>query len=126
MTIYPVERLPEAWVEEARAEGAYVDPSLKSPWRLFSAFDGDDAAGFIGVLLVGKTRGHIRGWFVFPAHRGDGIGGLLLSHAVDWCRVNGYHQIHISTAHNVGWLGFVSTDVVTARGETQYVLELVA
>ena len=126
MTIYPVARIPDAWIEQGRLEGAYLDPSLKSPWRLFAAFEKSEPGGFIGLLLVGKRKAHIRSWFVFPEHRGNGIGGRLLEHALDWARVNGYHELDIRTERDVGWAGFTPTENVTQAGERQWVMELVA
>lgn len=126
MNIYPVARLPDAWVEAGRAEGAFVDPSLKSPWQLFAAFDESVVGGFVGLLLVGKRKAHIRGWYVFPEHRGAGLGSRLLEHALEWARMNGYHALDIRTAHDLSWTGFTPTENVSAAGERQWVLELVA
>lgn len=126
MTIYPVARLPDKWIEQARDEGAHIDPALKSPWQLFAAFEKSEPGGFVGLLLVGKRKAHIRGWYVFPDQRGDGLGGKLLDHALDWARVHGYHNLDIRTTHDVEWAGFTPTDNVTKEGERQYVLELVA
>lgn len=126
--VYPVARLPDAWIEQGRLEGAYVDPTLKSPWQLFAAFDGSTAGGFIGLLLVGDTKAHIRGWFVFPGQRHQGVGALLLTHALNWARVNGYHHLDIRTAYNVEWAGFLPTGYQRMGGnrEAQYVMDLVA
>lgn len=126
--IHPVARLPDKWINQARKEGAYIDFALKSSWQLFAAFDKSDPFGFIGVLLVGDTHVHIRGWYVFPDHRGQGYGGQLLNHALEWCRLNGYHHIDIRTAHNLDWTGFIPTGYRRQHGnqEAQYVLELVA
>lgn len=128
MNIYPVARLPDAWIEQGRSEGAHVDPTLKSPWQLFAAFDDSESGGFIGLLLTGKSKAHIRGWYVFPGHRGHGLGGRLLEHALEWARVNGYHHLDIRTAHNVEWAGFTPTGYKRKGGnmEAQYVMELVA
>lgn len=128
MTIYPVARLPDAWIEEARTQGAYVDLSLKSPWQLFAAFDKSEPGGFIGLLLTGKRSAHIRGWYVFPEHRNAGIGGQLLTHALDWSRVNGYHNLEIRTARHIDWTGFVPTGYQRQHGrkEAAYVMEIVA
>ncbi len=126
--IYPVARLPDRWVDQARLEGAHIDFGLKSPWQLFAAFTKSDPEGFIGVLLAGTIRAHIRGWYVFPEHRHQEIGGQLLDHALDWCRVNGYHHIDIRTAHDLSWTGFLPTGYQRQHGnqESQYVLNLVA
>lgn len=128
MTIYPIARLPDDWIEAGRLEGAYVDPSLKSPWQLFAAFDKSEPGGFIGLLLVGKTKAHIRGWYVFPEHRANGLGGRLLEYVLDWARVNGYHKLDIRTAHDVEWAGFSDTGHRRTGGnrERQWVMELVA
>lgn len=126
MRIYPIARVPDGWIEAGRLEGAYLDPSLKSPWQLFAAFDKSEPGGFIGLLLVGKRKAHIRGWYVFPPHRGNGLGAALLEHALDWARRNGYHDLDMRTTHDVEWAGFIPTDQVTQKGERQYVMELVA
>ncbi len=126
--IHPVARLPDKWVEQAREEGAHVDFTLKSPWQLFASWDKSTPGGFIGVLLVGKTKAHIRGWYVFPEQRNQKLGAALLEHALDWCRRNGYHQIDIRTAHDVEWAGFLPTGTQRMHGnqESRYLLELVA
>lgn len=128
MTIYPCARLPDKWVEQARLEGAHVDYTLKSDWQTLCAFDGSTAGGFIGLLLVSNTKAHIRGWYVFPEHRGKGVGGRLLEHAADWARLNGYHHLDIRTSHNVAWAGFIPTGYVREHGnqEAQYIMDIVA
>jgi GNAT superfamily N-acetyltransferase len=126
--IYPVARLPDKWTDQARTEGAHIDFNLKSPWQLFADFDKSTIHGFIGVLLIGKTTAHIRGWYVFPDHRNQGVGSRLLDHALNWCRINGYHNIDIRTAHDLSWTGFTPTGRTNKTGnhESQYVLNLVA
>jgi GNAT superfamily N-acetyltransferase len=128
MTIHPIARLPDKWIEQARKEHAHIDLTLKSPWQLFAAFDGSTSGGFIGVLLIGSATAHVRGWYVFPDQRNQGIGGQLLDHALNWCRLNGYHHIDIRTAHNLDWTGFTPTGYQRQHGqqEAQYVLDLVA
>lgn len=128
MTIYPCARLPDKWVEEARLEGAHIDYTLKSDWQTFCAFDRSEAGGFIGLLLVGETKAHIRGWYVFPPHRGNGLGGRLLEQAIDWARINGFRDLDIRTGHNVEWAGFTPTGYQREGGnkEAQYVMEIVS
>lgn len=122
MSIYPIARLPDKWIDQARDEGAHVDVRLKSPWQLFAAFEGDTMGGFIGLLLVGERRAHVRGWYVFPEHRGSGIGGRLLRHAMEWATHNEYDTLRIRTTHDVEWAGFVPTGHInrTGRQEVEY------
>jgi GNAT superfamily N-acetyltransferase len=124
--IYPLARLPDSWVETGKAEGAYVDFSLKSPWQLFGTWEGDDPQGFIGLLLRTERVATIRGWYVFPPHRGKGIGGELLIHARDWALDSGREVVEIRTALNVEWAGFEWTGYERAggAGERLYRLEV--
>jgi GNAT superfamily N-acetyltransferase len=133
--------LPPSLVEQGRQEGAHIDYSLKSPWQVFVAleptatFDRHTAeatetpqiVGFIGLLLVGQTKAHIRGWYVFPNHRGLGLGTRLLEEAMHWAAANGYATLEIRTTHDVEWAGFVPTGYRRVGGnrETQFVAEFV-
>lgn len=120
--IHPIARLPDRWVDDARSEGAHVDFTLKSPWQLFADFEGDEIFGFVGLLLTGSKRCTIRGWYVFPKHRGRGVGTGLLSHALDWAESNGYETVEIRTAHQVNHFGFEWTGYERKGGnrERQY------
>jgi len=123
MNIWPAARIPDKWIDAGAEEGAYLDPTLKSPWQYFAAFDGDEAGGFVGLLLVGVTKAHVRGWYVFPEYRGEGLGGRLLQHAVKWADANGIETLDIRTAHDVTWAGFQPTGYQREHGnrECQYV-----
>ncbi len=124
--IYPIARLPDKWVEQAQAEGAHVDFTLKSPWQLFADFDGDTIHGFIGLLLTSENSATIRGWYVFPEHRGKGFGSELLSHAIRWANESGRDKLEIRTAHDVEWVGFEWTGYERKGGnhERHYAMKL--
>ena len=128
MNVYPVARLPDRWIDQARTEGAHVDVTLKSPWQFLGIWEHSTIQGFIGILLISPRVAHIRGWYVFPEYRNSGTGGILLESALDWCRTNGYHHIDIRTAHDVTWAGFLPTGYRRKRGnrESQFVMDLVA
>jgi GNAT superfamily N-acetyltransferase len=104
--IHPVARLPDRWIDQAEAEGAHIDFTLKSPWQLFASFEMSDAFGFVGLLLTSDHSATVRGWYVFPEHRGKGHGSALLRHALAWCASHGYVDVEIRTAHKVDWAGF--------------------
>lgn len=125
--IYPIARLPDRWVDQAREEGAHVDFTLKSPWKLFCDFDGNTPKGFIGLLLHSNTRCTIRGWYVFPDQRGRGVGTGLLGAAISWASEQGFATIEIRTAHNVEWAGFEWTGYQREGGnqERHFTLKIV-
>jgi len=106
MWVRPVGRLPDDCIEEGRQAGAFIDLSLKSPWQLFAAWDGDTLYGWLGLLLRSQNTVTVRGWYVKPDHRNQGAGSALLASAVDWALSNGYQKIEIRTSHDVSWAGF--------------------
>ena len=128
MNVYPIARLPDHWIAQAKAEGAFVDLSLKSPWQFFGVWEYSTMHGFVGLLLISSRNVHVRGWYVFPEYRGTGVGGALLEAALDWCRINGYSHIDIRTFHNVAWAGFIPTGYQRGGGnrESQWVMDLVS
>lgn len=122
--IRQVAKLPDRWIEAGRLEGAYIDPALKSPWRLFASWKGDIGLGYIGLLLTSESRATIRGWYVFPQCRKLGVGSQLLEAAVQWGFDSGRDTIEIRTARDVSWAGFEWTGYQRAGGnqERHYLL----
>lgn len=120
MKIWPAARIPDKWVAAGRAEGAHLDPTLKSPWQYFVAFDEDEPGGFVGLLLVSGNRAHIRGWYVFPEHRGKALGGRLLERAIAWADAHGIETLDIRTSHNVTWAGFRQTGYQRTLGNQEH------
>lgn len=121
--IRPVAKLPDRWIEEGRQAGAHIDLRLKSPWQLFAAWEGNDPQGFIGLLLTSSSQATIRGWYVFPEHRGFRIGAALLLTAVGWAFDSGREAVAIRTAHQVEWAGFTWWGNETKTGVRMHTID---
>lgn len=106
MWVRPVGRLPDDAIEEGRQAGAHINLSLKSPWQLFAAWEGETLLGWVGLLLRSANSATIRGWYVKPDHRGKGVGSALLDASVQWVWESGRDKVEIRTAHDVEWAGF--------------------
>jgi GNAT superfamily N-acetyltransferase len=58
---------------------------------LLAEVDGDLAGGLVGtypelIPVVRQREARLNSLWVLPAHRGAGIGGLLVEAFLDWCR----------------------------------------
>lgn len=107
------EDLPAELVKQARKEGADLDQSLISPWKIFRATWGLETVGFVGVLCRTPSVVTIRGWWVKPKFRGQGIGTALLEAATTYALDIGASKIELRTtkdriAHRLGfqWTGY--------------------
>lgn len=105
--------LPKAMVSRARKEGADLDQALRSPWVFFRAVVGLQTLGFVGVLCRTPTVVTIRGWYVTPKYRDQGIGTDLLEAAMQYALDRGTSKIEIRTnrdriAQRLGfeWTGY--------------------
>lgn len=110
MRIEPCEYddLPPELVKKAREDGADLDQTLISPWVYFRAVLGFDTIGFVGVLLRTPSVVTLRGWWVRPRFRGQGIGTALLEAATTYAFDVGVKKIELRTAeeHVPYLLGF--------------------
>lgn len=86
-------------MEEARAAA-----SGESDLTVFIADQNGDAVGFLELSLRSYAEGcsgspvpYIEGWFVAPAHRGEGYGAALVRAAEEWSRARGYDEIGSDT-----------------------------
>lgn len=88
------------WTEAARREDAHLYEG-KTPILWFGAWQGETLVGCIGLLAPyrGQTEVRIRGWYVDPAWRGQGIGLYLLRQAVEMARSLGYRRVEMKTKY---------------------------
>lgn len=105
--------LPKPMVTRARKEGADLDQALRSSWVFFRAVNGLQTLGFVGVLCRTPAVVSIRGWYVTPKYRGQGIGTDLLEAAMTYAIDQEVSKIEIRTnqeriAHRLGfeWTGY--------------------
>jgi ribosomal protein S18 acetylase RimI-like enzyme len=63
----------------------------------FLAFDGDDACGIAATFLDSEdsARAHLVSMWVAPAHRGRGVGRLLVKAIIDWARSKEIKTLHL-------------------------------
>ena len=79
-------------IDRERVERA-IDRSL-----CFGAYDGDAQVGFARVVTDAATFAYLGDVFVVPAHRGRGLGGLLLAAVLSHPDVRGLRRIILATA----------------------------
>jgi GNAT superfamily N-acetyltransferase len=70
--------------------------------RVFTARDGGEVVGMVSLLFtVSTAEGAPACWLedmvVRPDRRGQGLGSLLLRHAVDYARANGFARVSLLT-----------------------------
>lgn len=113
--------LPADLVKRARKEGADLDQSLVSPWVIFRATWGMETVGFIGVLCRSPSVVTIRGWWVRPNFRGQGVGTKLLETATQYALDQGVQKIDLRTAKDrIAYrLGFQWTGYQRAGGKQE-------
>jgi aminoglycoside 6'-N-acetyltransferase I len=99
---------PEGPLAEHQAEAALIlagSPPSTMPLVVFVAETDDRVIGFIEVGLRSHadgcdTRhpvGFIEGWYVEPAHRGQGVGRALMGAAENWARSQGCRELASDT-----------------------------
>ncbi len=116
------------WLDDARREGAHLDPTLKSDWTLLKAQFNGHLLGFIGLLHISPRYATLRGWYVIPGYRGSGIGTRLVEAAIDEASRQGIEQVAIRTnkTHILERLGFDWTGYIREGGnhEEHWILPL--
>jgi RimJ/RimL family protein N-acetyltransferase len=105
--------LPKSLIVQARREGAELDQTLSSPWVIFRARWNVETVGFVGMLVRSPSVVTLRGWFVKPKWREQGIGTQLLEAAMTYAFEQGAAKVEIRTArskiaHRLGfeWTGY--------------------
>lgn len=73
--------------------GAYTPPS----GRLLLAYTSDVAAGCVALRKLEEGGCEMKRLYVRPAHRGKGIGALLVDRAITEARAIGYRQMRLDT-----------------------------
>jgi GNAT superfamily N-acetyltransferase len=58
---------------------------------------GDVEAGCVGIKKFDEESCEMKRMYIRPAYRGNGIGQLLCSYVVDWCRKAMYRRILLDT-----------------------------
>lgn len=95
-TFKPVEWAElEPWRAQAAREHSGIDPLPSIRW--FAAVLGTTKIGCIGLLHVSREAVRVRGWYVLPQYRGQGVGIFLQENAEDWAREHGYVRIESTT-----------------------------
>ena len=83
--------------------------------NIFGAFDGDQLVGIVGVgretALKIRHKGFVRAMYVAETHRGQGIGRLLMKHALAFAAtMEGVRRLTISvTAGNAAAAGLYAS-----------------
>ena len=122
-----------------RASATVTAPALarliaeeRAPMRLFVAADGDDLAGYAALgfdyaLWDGTHHAHLDCLFIRAERRGQGIGKLLLTHAVDVARSAGAARIEWQTpAWNTDAIRFYEREGARALTKMRFSLALAA
>ena len=65
--------------------------------RLWLLETGSQITGSIGIVRRSYSEAQLRWFLVHPVHRGQGIGGLLLKEAINFCKDDKYRTISLST-----------------------------
>lgn len=85
----------EPWRKDAAREHSDIAPLPSITW--FAATLGGSKLGCIGLLRVSKTTVRVRGWYVRPECRGQGVGMFLHESAEEWAARHGYERIESTT-----------------------------
>jgi len=65
--------------------------------RLWVAERGGEVAGCVGIVGQADGSAQLRWFLVDPAHRGAGIGRMLLDEALAFCRAKGFRSVFLWT-----------------------------
>jgi ribosomal protein S18 acetylase RimI-like enzyme len=67
--------------------------------RTWLGFEGKNLIGYYEIVF-GENSAEIKFFGLFPGYMGGGLGGMLLSHAVESARVNGAKRVWLHTCTN--------------------------
>lgn len=84
----------EAYVAGPLAEFA---KSRNDRERIWIVEKGGKIVGSIAVVEASREEAKLRWLLLHPDVRGRGIGRVLVEAAIDFCRENGYHSVHLWT-----------------------------
>lgn len=81
--------------------GAMPSPEYFEPpdGTFVVAFDDDEPVGCGGVGRLDETIGELRRMYVLPAHRGKGLGRVILERLEDSARELGYTTMRLETGN---------------------------
>jgi putative acetyltransferase len=65
---------------------------------LFGARDQGELVGVCALKLITSTHAELKSMHVLPSSRGKGIGGLLVSHVLDFARAGGIERVSLETS----------------------------
>ena len=65
---------------------------------LFGARDQGELVGVCALKLITSTHAELKSMHVLPSSRGKGIGGLLVSHLLDFARAGGIERVSLETS----------------------------
>jgi len=65
--------------------------------RFWFAQRGESLVGAIAIVHHTEEKAQLRWFLLLPEARGRGIGEAMLQNAVDFCRKQGYHTVHLET-----------------------------
>lgn len=63
----------------------------------WTAWRGDELAGFAGLKMLDPTHGELKSMRAAPAARGTGVGHALLGHIIAEARLRGYTRLSLET-----------------------------
>jgi len=125
----------EAYVAAGTAEFALSFDARKD--RLWIAEVGKETVGSIAIVRRPESEAQLRWFLIHPDWRGIGLGRILLTEALQFCRESGYKSVFLWTVsylaaatHLYKSAGFVKTEEKTSRlwghtiTEERYVLHL--
>lgn len=69
--------------------------------RLWVAEREGEVAGCVGIVGQGDGAAQLRWFLVDPAHRGAGIGRMLLDEALAFCRAEGFRSVFLWTVEGL-------------------------
>jgi ribosomal protein S18 acetylase RimI-like enzyme len=108
----------DAYVAEALAKFALSFDARKD--CLWIAEKDEEIVGFVAIAGYSELEAQLRWFLVHPAHRGRGLGRLLLSKALEFCREHKFKFVFLWTvsgltvaAHLYRSVGFHKTEQKT-------------
>lgn len=77
--------------------GYSVEKLVRQGVAFFVMREADIPLGCGGVQLFGNTYGELKRMYIRPAHRGRGLGKLLLNHLAAYAQQQGVHLLRLET-----------------------------